>query len=140
VIAPGRVLRSPVSILAWALVLAGVLTLPACAGGAGDPQAIVVPNGDPERGRAALQAAGCGACHRIPGLVDASATVGPPLDGWRDRVWIAGLLRNNPENLVNWIQSPQSIKPGNAMPDMGISEEDARDMAAYLYTLEHDPD
>lgn len=52
------------------------------------------------------------------------------------RIFIAGLLRNTPANMVTWLLDPQEIVPGNAMPDMGLSEEQARDITAYLYTLE----
>ena len=52
------------------------------------------------------------------------------------RIFIAGLLRNTPANMVTWLRDPQEIVPGNAMPDMGLSEEQARDITAYLYTLE----
>ena len=61
--------------------------------------------------------------------------VGPPLIGWADRIYIAGRVPNTPENLIVWIQNPQEIDPQNAMPNLGVSESEARDMAAYLYTL-----
>jgi cytochrome c2 len=57
------------------------------------------------------------------------------LNDWAERHFIAGLLPNTPDHLIEWIRFPQSISPGNAMPDMGVDEADARDMAAYLYTL-----
>lgn len=94
-----------------------------------------VPGGDPVRGRQALIDYGCGACHTIPGVPAADATVGPPLNDWADRRYIAGTLTNEPENLIEWIRFPQSIEPGTAMPDMGVAEAEARDMSAYLYTL-----
>ena len=49
---------------------------------------------------------------------------------------IAGRLTNTPENMVQWLRQPQSIKPGTAMPDMGVTEGHTRDMAAYLATLD----
>ncbi len=96
---------------------------------------IPVPGGDPERGRQALADYGCNTCHTIPGVVDADATVGPPLVDWADRRYIAGNLINEPENLIFWIRFPQEVEPGTAMPDMGVEEPVARDMSAYLYTL-----
>jgi len=51
------------------------------------------------------------------------------------RIYIAGLLRNTPDNMIEWLRSPQSVLPGNAMPDMGLSTAQARDITAYLYTL-----
>jgi cytochrome c1 len=71
----------------------------------------------------------------VPGIADANGHVGPPLTQIGRRIYIAGLLRNNPDNLVAWLRDPQRIVPGNAMPDMGMSEADARAIAAYLDTL-----
>ena len=62
--------------------------------------------------------------------------VGPPLDHMGRRVYIAGLLRNTPRNMVTWLRYPQRIVPGNAMPDMELSDEQARNIAAYLNTLD----
>jgi len=92
--------------------------------------------GDPNKGKDLILAVGCGACHIVPGIVGANGTVGPPLDHMARRQYVAGVLRNTPENLVHWIQHPQQVVPGNAMPEMGISEEEAKQMAAYLYTLQ----
>ncbi len=94
-----------------------------------------VPGGDAERGRAAMPLYGCGSCHSIPGLPGANANVGPPLDGFANRQFIAGQLANTADNLVLWIMDPQGVEPGTAMPNMGVTEEDARDIAAYLATL-----
>jgi cytochrome c1 len=66
---------------------------------------------------------------------NANGNVGPPLARIGDRTYIAGMLRNTPANVVRWIREPQAVIPGNAMPNMGVSEADARDIAAYLYTL-----
>lgn len=94
-----------------------------------------VAGGDPERGAAALQAYGCGSCHAIPGVPGAVAYVGPPLDAWAERHYIAGALLNTPENLIYWLREPQAVEPDTAMPDLGVTEQDARDISAYLYTL-----
>jgi cytochrome c oxidase assembly factor CtaG/cytochrome c2 len=92
--------------------------------------------GNPDRGAAEIAAVGCGSCHSIPGIADAQGLVGPPLDRMGRRIFIAGLLRNTPDNLVTWLRNPQAIVPGNAMPDLGLSDQQARDIAAYLYTLD----
>jgi cytochrome c2 len=94
-----------------------------------------VPGGDAERGRRAFVEYGCNACHTIPGVTGADAQVGPPLTNWAGRGYIAGLFPNTPEYLIRWIQNPQEMIPGSAMPDMGVPETAARDMSAYLYTL-----
>lgn len=88
---------------------------------------------NPGRGRVALEIHGCGSCHVIPGVRDAVGRVGPRLEGIGEQIYIAGVLTNTPENMIRWIRDPQEISPQTAMPDLGISEEDARDMAAYLY-------
>lgn len=82
-----------------------------------------------------LRAHGCGACHTIPGVEGAVAWVGPPLMEWARRGYVAGRLPNAPENLVAWLRDPQAISPGSAMPNLGLTEEEARDAAAYLFTL-----
>jgi len=91
--------------------------------------------GNPQRGVAMINAYGCGACHMIPGVDGAGGMVGPPLTSWAQRTYIAGMLPNTPAFLMRWIMTPQQVVPGNAMPDMGVSQQDARDIAAYLYTI-----
>ena len=91
--------------------------------------------GDAERGRLLLRQFGCGACHRIPGVADAQGNVGPPLDGVAKRVYLGGMLPNSPDAMVRWIRDPRRVDPQTAMPALGVSEEHARDMAAYLHTL-----
>jgi cytochrome c oxidase assembly factor CtaG/cytochrome c2 len=111
-----------------ALLLAG------CGEEAGGASAAEV-GGDARRGAALVQQYGCGSCHIIPGVGGATGLVGPPLIKMGRRVYIAGVLRNSPDNLTAWLEHPQQFVPGNAMPDMGIDRKDARDLAAYLYTL-----
>lgn len=83
-----------------------------------------------------MRAYGCHSCHTIPGVAGAEAVVGPPLTGWAERVYIGGRVANTPENLVRWIMDPHAIDQATAMPDVGVSEADARDIAAYLFTLD----
>lgn len=96
-----------------------------------DPQT----GGDPKVGEHLIYAYGCGTCHIIPGVAEANRTVGPSLDGIGSRVYIAGFLVNTPENLVRWVAQPQEVDAETAMPDLGVTEAQARDIAAYLYTL-----
>jgi cytochrome c2 len=95
----------------------------------------IVAGGDPDRGRRALDGFGCGTCHVIPGVTGAVGGVGPPLSRFAARAYIAGQLANEPQNLIRWIQDPQGVEPGTAMPNLGVAEPVARDMAAYLYSL-----
>lgn len=90
---------------------------------------------DPRHGVALIDKYGCGQCHVIPGVEQASGVVGPPLTSIGSRIYLAGVLRNSPDNLTAWIEHPQNFVPGNVMPEMGISHDEARDIAAYLDTL-----
>lgn len=92
--------------------------------------------GEPRVGAALIQDYGCGTCHTIPGVRGADGKVGPPLTDFAHRTYIAGNLFNQPQNLVTWIVDPQGVEPGTAMPDLGVTEEQARHIAAYLYTLQ----
>jgi cytochrome c2 len=89
--------------------------------------------GDPARASLLVTRYGCGGCHTIPGLPAAEGKVGPPLGGLRQRVFIAGVLPNTADNLINWIVQPRTYSPGSAMPVTGISKAEARDIAAWLY-------
>ena len=91
---------------------------------------------DPKRGVVALRQYGCATCHRIPGVVGADTPVGPSLAHVARRRLIAGALANDRASLVRWLRSPQGVHPGSAMPVLGVTERDARDMVAYLDTLQ----
>jgi putative membrane protein len=91
--------------------------------------------GDPTRGPQAIRKYGCDTCHTIPGVLTADATVGPPLTQVARRAYLAGRITNTPENMVQWIRHPHSIDDRTLMPEMGVSMQDGRDIAAYLYTL-----
>jgi cytochrome c2 len=88
--------------------------------------------GDPARGARLINSYGCGSCHTGAGGQGADGRVGPPLTGIGSRMYIAGRLQTSAENLQRWIRDPQGIDPGNAMPDLGVTPDDARDIAAYL--------
>jgi cytochrome c len=91
--------------------------------------------GDPERGRALLRSYGCQTCHTIPGVVGANAIVGPPLAGIASRSYIGGVLPNEPDNMIRWIENPRAVDSQTAMPNVGVTPSDARHIAAYLYRL-----
>ena len=89
--------------------------------------------GDPERAPELVARYGCGGCHTISGLPGATGKAAPPLTDLRARVYIGGVVPNNAENLVGWIVDPRKFSPRTAMPAAGIGEQEARDIAAYLY-------
>jgi cytochrome c2 len=112
------------------LLLLVILTAAGCGGGV---SAVAVPNGHADRAPALIRAYGCGSCHTISGVDGADGRIGPRLSGLAGKENIAGRLDNTPDNLVRWITEPQQVDPGNLMPDLGVSDEAARDIAAYLY-------
>jgi cytochrome c len=103
------------------------------AGREADAVARALTGGDPANAAALATRYGCAGCHTIPGLPGAEGQVGPPLKGLRRRVFVAGVLPNTADNLVNWIVAPHRYAPRSAMPETGIETDDARDIAAYLY-------
>jgi mono/diheme cytochrome c family protein len=98
--------------------------------------ASVPASADPQRGIVALRQYGCTSCHVIPGVVGPDAFTGPPLTRLAKRAYLSGSLPNTPANLVRWIRDPRSVDPETLMPDLDVTEAHARDMAAYLGTLE----
>jgi cytochrome c len=92
-----------------------------------------ITGGDPDRAPAIFRRYGCSGCHTITGIPGADGQAGAPLAGLSKRVYIAGVLENNSDNLVAWIVSPRSFSPRTAMPATGISQQEAKDLAAYLY-------
>jgi cytochrome c len=113
-----------------------VLAAAACTRPPGEDRGLImVPGGDPKLGRELIAYYGCNGCHIVPGVRNLEGLVGPPLIHWSRRVYIAGQVHNTPDNLVRWIHAPHTIVPRTAMPDVGASPQEARHMAAYLYTL-----
>lgn len=117
-----------------AMLLLAVGTLPACDRDL-ERRAAAATGGDPSRGPGLVRQYGCDTCHAISGVRGADGLVGPPLDGIGARVYLAGALTNTPEHLIRWIRDPRSVDAKTAMPNVGVGEQDARDIAAYLYTL-----
>lgn len=118
------------------LFACGVLAvLTGCTGGRALEAYPTATGGDAHRGKTAIERYRCGACHEIPGIPGAVGLVGPSLAQFGRRSFIGGEAANTPVNLVKWIISPQSIEPATAMPTLGLNEQQARDTAAYLYTL-----
>jgi cytochrome c2 len=93
-----------------------------------------VSGGDPDRAPELIRRYGCGGCHKIPGIPGADGQVGPPLSGLIHRVYVGGVAANSPDQLTQWIVSPQKFSPRSAMPSTGITETEARDIVAYLYS------
>ena len=116
------------------LALIAVALVAGCQTRDNDLQAAALTGGNPSRGREMLRAYGCATCHTIGGVPGATGKVGPPLDGIAERSYVAGVLPNTPDNLVQWIMAPRAVDPKTAMPNLGVRAADARDIAAYLYS------
>ena len=98
-------------------------------------RAQTMTGGNYDAGKSTITLHGCGSCHTIPGIRGANALVGPPLDRIAARSYIGGVLPNSPENMVRWIQNAPGVDPMTAMPNLHLTESEARDVASYLYTL-----
>nr|WP_085985169.1 cytochrome C [Microvirga lotononidis] len=98
-------------------------------------RAIALTGGDPDLGLRLAQRYGCVGCHIVPGIPGAQGRVGPTLQAYAARVYVGGVVPNSPDNLIRWIENPRSIDPQSAMPVTGISRDEARHVATYLYTL-----
>lgn len=94
-----------------------------------------MPGASPANGREVVERLGCGSCHDIPAIAWPSGSVGPSLEGFAGRALIAGTLPNRPDRLVPFLMDAPSLVPGSAMPPIPMTREEARDVAAWLYTL-----
>jgi len=126
--------------IAWTLplglaIIIGTMSTFACTNAETYKAAAAMTGGDPNRGSEALTSYGCDTCHTIPGIRSARGLVGPPLTSVGSRVYLAGRVPNTPDNITRWIQHPHEIDDKTAMPETGVTDQDARDIAAYLYTL-----
>lgn len=110
--------------------------LSGCHAGQNIPGYTVATGGSAQRGQQVIAQFECGKCHTIPGINGAKGVVGPPLNFIARRTVIAGNFPNEPNYLTQWIRTPEEMKPKTAMPDLGLTEQQARDAAAYLYTLQ----
>lgn len=119
------------------ITLAGLLALLAGCGPSTEAKrwSADVTGGDPTRGQTAIQHYGCIACHTVDGIRQSEAVVGPPLLRMASRSYLAGNLQNNAANLIHFIEHPREVHNDTAMPEMGVTDSDARDIAAYLYSF-----
>jgi len=130
-----RIFADPLPVLV-AVVLSTALAFAACSGrDTGEVGSRVIRGASPAAGKQQIVRYGCGACHEIPGVKVASGLVGPPLIHFGQRGTIAGHLSNTPDNLITWLDNPQAVLPGNDMPDLGVTRDEARNIAAYLENL-----
>jgi len=118
------------------LSTAALLVCAALASGcAKEEPASRVAGGDPERGRLLVQQYQCAACHFIPEVQGPNGDAGPSLESMGRLSYIAGSIPNQPENMIRFLQNPPAVKPGTLMPALGITDDEARHMAAFMYSL-----
>jgi cytochrome c2 len=98
------------------------------------PTSEPLTGGNPRVGQQLIARYGCGACHQIKGIARAESKVGPSLKEIRDSSYVGGVLPNSADNLMQWIMHPRAHSPNTAMPELGVTQPEARDMAAYLYS------
>jgi cytochrome c oxidase assembly factor CtaG len=129
--------RPPIRVatLSTMALAAALVAMSAGCSGSAYRAAASMTGGDPTRGRQLISFYGCDTCHTIPGVRTARGLVGPPLTSVAARVYIGGHIPNTPANMTDWISHPHAHEPHTAMPEMGVPDEDARDLAAFLYTL-----
>jgi len=129
-----RLTQTHGSRLSFAVVILALLATAGC-----DDEtkrsAAAMTGGDPDRGGRLIQVYGCGSCHDIPGIRGADGIAGPPLARIAERTYVGGVIKNNPDNMIRWIQNPPGIDPLTAMPNLHVTTADAHDIAGYLYTL-----
>lgn len=99
-----------------------------------DARAPVLDNAVAARGAALIRDRACGSCHTISGIDRADGSIGPPLNNWSERAYIAGKLPNNSDNLVLWLTDTHRVAPDTAMPELDLTEREARHIAAYLFS------
>jgi cytochrome c1 len=117
------------------LLMCLLFALSSCNRDAEREAAQMTGGGTPAKGRTAISRYGCSTCHTVPGVSGATGLVGPPLNQIANRVYLAGRLQNTPDNMIRWIRDPQGVDDKTAMPNLGVTDADARDIASYLYTL-----
>jgi cytochrome c2 len=98
------------------------------------PSSEPITGGNPRVGQQLIARYGCGACHEIKGIAHADSKVGPSLKEIRDSSYVGGVVPNSAANLEQWIVHPRALSPKTAMPELGVTQAEARDMAAYLYS------
>ncbi len=121
------------------LAAIGLLLAAACAPHPNTPPGpdAATLSADAQAGETLIQQKGCGGCHVIPGVPGAEGVIGPKLAGVASRTTLAGgaVPNNSPDDLKNWIEHPDTVKPGTSMPNLGLTDQQATRIVAYLELL-----
>lgn len=91
---------------------------------------------DLRRGRQLVVDKGCVACHAFPDVPWPRGRLGPALDDFARQGLIAGQLPNLPGVLMQFVRDAPALVPGTVMPAIPMTDQEARDVTAYLLQLE----
>ena len=124
------------SALVRSLIVPLLAGLSACGEAQDQASILAISGGDPERGHGLIQSYGCGTCHIVEGVRGrAEARSARASRTTPSSISSPGFLPNTPSNLIAWLMDPVALKPQTGMPSQGVTEAEARHIAAYLYTL-----
>ncbi len=90
---------------------------------------------DRQKGRQLVIDKGCVACHTFPDVAWPRGGLGPALGHFGYQGLIAGQLPNQPGVLMQFVRNAPALVPGSAMPAVPMSDQEARDVTAYLLQL-----
>ena len=99
-----------------------------------------LPGGDPRAGQQLLIDKGCGGCHTVAGVPGASGVAGPNLTNIGLRPTLAGAsIPNSPKTMTAWLMDPAALKSDARMPNVGLSQQEAQDLTAFLFSQRYNP-
>jgi len=92
------------------------------------------PSGDAAEGKSVFARSACVGCHTIRGV--SAGALGPDLSHFGSReLFGAGLWPTTVDNVVAWLKDPPALKPGSRMPNLHLSDAEAKALAVYLTSL-----
>lgn len=94
-----------------------------------------LPTADASKGKQVIKRVGCAACHTIDGIGWPKGRAAPALRGFAGRALIAGRVPNRPDMLAQFVRNAPAVVPGTTMPPMPLTEQESREVAAYLYEM-----
>ena len=111
--------------------------------GAPAPETTTV--GNPARGRQLMEDKGCAGCHAFSGVASfATALPEPNTEQWSAAALAPDLRftreRFRADRIVAWLRDPARIKPDTRMPNFGLAEDEARNIAAYVLSAPLEPE
>ena len=92
------------------------------------------PDGPAGEGKAIYARSACVGCHTVRGV--SAGRLGPDLTHFASRALFgAGMWPTTADNVVAWLKDPPALKPGSRMPNLHLTDAEARALAAYLTSL-----